>query len=455
MVKKLLSKLFSYTFTYNDEFTIEGGEQSLTEQYRFIHENENFFLQVRNISIKETVNDIIINELQSFGFVGPSDSLSVIGEWKDIIIPFKLKVFFYSKQTQEAKMGILFFEYNKVFFELMSTTFISFDELTEILKGIDLSNVKQSHKLILNGVVTQTIYKEDFKVRVPNHFKRNGVFYTGTIQIYDDDIINTINLSFGKDIVSSEKIFKKRIEQMWGSIQTTSITLNCNSISWIILSFISPNNIYGVKNHYLAYHQYNNAFYSVWFGLLHENANITPLFTLILSNYSHEQLILKDKFPLYLHFNPEYSISLSPSFLPINSADEYGLISDILPSMFIDKQAICRFFINVTPLTGIPKETGLDIINMERLNLKNQKTTQMISQKTEKYGKYDCWCDICKTKIQNDEVKCMIKYVYFKNPDVYVRFSFSAPEQTFNECYINHHIPQLMGSLDLSLLKSN
>ncbi|ELP87751.1 eukaryotic translation initiation factor 3 subunit, putative [Entamoeba invadens IP1] len=453
MGKKITSTLFKFVYNYDDDFTVESTEQGLNEQYKFTNGSSQFFLQARNLEKTVTIEKGVLAELQTMGLVGPNDTVSSSCKIKTVG-KLQTRVFFFTKQNETAKIAMALFEKNGVFFQMLSTASAEQEDVETLLEGFDLSEVKQSHRVEKSGCKTNLLEIEDFSVMIPDFFKEECGIYTGRFRVYDDEEDTRINVSFGVDDVKSEKAFKSRFEQMWGVVDATVVELNIKNKKWKVMTFTTKENVYDVKYHFFAYLEQTHKYYSVWMGFEKQRSNLMCLLSLILSTFN-----VKDQkrnrctdVVVFYHFNPMYSLLCPTKCSDIHSAEEHGLISDILPSMFVDTNTNFRFFCSVMPLEGVSQDTAKEIIKMEVEQMKAEKKTVLISSTSEKFNGFESWCQICTTTIKDIQVMCLVRYVYFRNPDVYVRFSYSAPPEYFTEYFVKYNVVDLMQSIDLSLL---
>lgn len=298
--------------------------------------------------------------------------------------------------------------------------------------------------------MSRTYSGDTFKVRVPEEFTLQGAFFRASLRVYDDEPANDYTLSFGRDVCTDESVFIERFHQMWGDVSTSLIPIEYNETKWKVLAYSTDSPVYQMNHHYLAYHAYADSFYSVWFGMRERNTGIVQMFMTILQTYTHTtQITHADTRRVYMHYNPQYTVVAPEGFEALSSAEEYGLISDVLPTMFIKQPQKCRFFINVTPLNGVPKDTCQDIIATERKTLEAEKKTRMLDKKKDTCLGQECWTDTCITEVNGDTVKCMVKYLYHKEHETYIRISYSAPETTFSSLYFTEKIPYIVQSISL------
>ncbi|KAL7712117.1 Uncharacterized protein QTN25_010241 [Entamoeba marina] len=453
-MNKFISPLFHYTYSYDSEFELESDSQGLTEALKFTHisKKKMYYFSVRNVLEKDKFQTLILNELKTASQIHPNVVELPDGEWGVLPQNTNVKTFTFTSTAPGTFLFFSWFLVNGIFVSIvqMNENDDEDDDLNEVLSGFDVTNAKQSHKLILNGVDAHTIVGDGFKARIPVFFKKVGMLYFASIRLYDDQQIDTkLRLSISIEDVNNEMTLMDHFQQMWGDVKLAMVDMEIGKTQWKVMKYTSTTPVYDVDYHFFAYHKHDEKYTVVWFGTNDMNTMTIGLLTLLLGSIQYDPLCEMDNLISYMHFTPSYTIISPKNFLTLNSAEEYGLISDILPTMFYQPETKSRFFINVSVLGEIGKGKEKEIIESERQSLEYEDQTTILSKTDAKFKSYKCYVDLCETNICGDHVKCIVKYVYLEKDNAYVRFSFSSPPDTFAENYFGNDIPFLMETIKL------
>ena len=466
-MNKFESPLFNYTIQYTQEYEQEYAQVELVENVVFNKKNpdedEENYQQIvfvaKNKLPNETLEKYYKETLKSFDVLKHNDNIQLQGKWKTFKTHSSntlksIDIFHWKSFNMNGTSLHSFFEINNVFFNVLFCITKHVEDMNEMiqqtetfLKGFNCNKVKQSHKVDTNGVPVTTIVGENWKMRIPKQMKRMGQLYCGEFKYFDDEKPTPIVINVSVDNHSNEKEYKEMMYELWGDIDCSERTFTNNSLQWKIITFMTQKEVYGTTAHCLAYHCYNNTYYTIWFGMKSHHSILMSLFIASLSSFSHDQVIVKDSLPLYYHIEPKYFIHIPESFKPINSAEEYGLISDYLPTLFVNEKDNAHFFISIIPIVGYENETVKQIIRSMIENTKSQ-AIQMIEQKEEKWNGYWCCNQLMKLEVKQNELQCLVKNIEIPKK-YYMRISFSAPENTFEEIYFNCNIPQIISTIEV------